>query len=79
MAFLCAWKRRFALLAGIPPTIGFHAKLVVLEATMKAGLRWLMVLPVITSLFGAFYYLRIAKPGKLMTVCFPTISRSLPL
>jgi NADH-quinone oxidoreductase subunit N len=48
-------------LAGIPPTAGFYAKLAVLEATMNAGLTWLAVLAVITSLFGAFYYLRIVK------------------
>ncbi|MGH8779147.1 NADH-quinone oxidoreductase subunit NuoN [Paraburkholderia sp.] len=48
-------------LAGIPPTVGFYAKLAVLEATMNAGLTWLAVLAVITSLFGAFYYLRIVK------------------
>lgn len=48
-------------LAGIPPLVGFYAKLAVLEATMNAGLTWLAVLAVITSLFGAFYYLRIVK------------------
>jgi NADH-quinone oxidoreductase subunit N len=48
-------------LAGIPPTVGFYAKLAVLEATMRAGLTWLAVLAVITSLVGAFYYLRIVK------------------
>jgi NADH-quinone oxidoreductase subunit N len=48
-------------LAGIPPTVGFYAKFAVLEATMNAGLAWLAVLAVITSLFGAFYYLRIVK------------------
>ncbi|WP_395068422.1 NADH-quinone oxidoreductase subunit NuoN [Paraburkholderia silvatlantica] len=48
-------------LAGIPPTVGFYAKLAVLEATMNAGLTWLAVLAVVTSLFGAFYYLRIVK------------------
>jgi NADH-quinone oxidoreductase subunit N len=48
-------------LAGIPPTVGFYAKLSVLEATMNGGLTWLAVLAVITSLFGAFYYLRIVK------------------
>jgi NADH-quinone oxidoreductase subunit N len=48
-------------LAGIPPTVGFYSKLAVLEATMNAGLTWLAVLAVITSLFGAFYYLRIVK------------------
>jgi NADH-quinone oxidoreductase subunit N len=48
-------------LAGIPPAVGFYAKLAVLQATMNAGLTWLAVLAVITSLFGAFYYLRIVK------------------
>ncbi|MDU0810746.1 MAG: NADH-quinone oxidoreductase subunit NuoN [Burkholderia sp.] len=48
-------------LAGIPPTVGFYAKLAVLEATVNAGLTWLALLAVITSLFGAFFYLRIIK------------------
>ncbi|MGF6905069.1 NADH-quinone oxidoreductase subunit NuoN [Paraburkholderia sp. GAS348] len=48
-------------LAGIPPAVGFYAKLAVLQATMNAGLTWLTALAVITSLFGAFYYLRIVK------------------
>lgn len=48
-------------LAGIPPTAGFFAKLAVLEVTVNAGLTWLAVLAVLTSLFGAFYYLRIVK------------------
>ncbi|MEX3605267.1 MAG: NADH-quinone oxidoreductase subunit NuoN [Burkholderia sp.] len=48
-------------LAGIPPTVGFYAKLTVLEATINAGLIWLAILGVISSLFGAFYYLRIVK------------------
>jgi NADH-quinone oxidoreductase subunit N len=48
-------------LAGIPPTVGFYAKLSVLSAAMNSGLVWLTVLGVITSLFGAFYYLRIVK------------------
>ena len=42
-------------LAGIPPTVGSHAKLAVFEAAMGAGLMWLVVLAVITSLFGASY------------------------
>jgi NADH-quinone oxidoreductase subunit N len=48
-------------LAGIPPMVGFYAKLAVLEATMNAGLTWLAVLAVMTSLVGAFYYLRVVK------------------
>ena len=48
-------------LAGLPPTVGFYAKLVVLQATIGAGHMWLAVFAVMTSLVAAFYYLRIIK------------------
>ena len=48
-------------LAGMPPTIGFYAKLLVLQAVVKAGFVWLAVVGVIAALIGAFYYLRIVK------------------
>jgi NADH-quinone oxidoreductase subunit N len=48
-------------LAGIPPTVGFYAKLVVLDAAVKAGQIWLAVFAVMMSLIGAFYYLRVVK------------------
>lgn len=48
-------------LAGIPPTIGFYAKLTVIQAAVDAGFIWLAVVAVMTSLVGAFYYLRIVK------------------
>jgi NADH-quinone oxidoreductase subunit N len=52
-------------LAGIPPTMGFYAKLVVLQALLGNGLTsgmvWLAVLAVMASLVGAFYYLRVVK------------------
>ncbi len=48
-------------LAGLPPTVGFYAKLVVLQATVSAGYMWLAVFAVMTSLVAAFYYLRIVK------------------
>ncbi len=48
-------------LAGVPPTVGFFAKLGVLEATVKAGQVGLAVYAVLMSLIGAFYYLRIVK------------------
>ena len=47
--------------AGIPPTAGFYAKLSVLSTVVNAGLLWLAVLAVLSSLVGAFYYLRIVK------------------
>ena len=48
-------------LAGIPPTVGFFAKLFVLQAALDAGYTWLVVLAVLLSVIGAFYYLRIVK------------------
>ena len=48
-------------LAGVPPTVGFYAKLAVLQAAVGAGYIWLAVVAVIFSLIGAFYYLRIVK------------------
>ncbi len=48
-------------LAGIPPTVGFYAKLAILESVVVAGHIWLAVLAVMASLVGAFYYLRLVK------------------
>jgi len=48
-------------LAGVPPTVGFYAKLVVLSAAVNAGQIWLAVVAVLFSLIGAYYYLRIVK------------------
>ena len=48
-------------LAGIPPTMGFYAKLAVLQAAVAAHMSWLAVVAVVCSLIGAFYYLRIVK------------------
>ncbi len=48
-------------LAGVPPTVGFYAKLSVLQAVLGAGQVWLAVVAVMFSLVGAFYYLRVVK------------------
>jgi len=48
-------------LAGVPPTVGFYAKLSVLSAAVNAGQVWLAVVAVVFSLIGAYYYLRIVK------------------
>jgi NADH-quinone oxidoreductase subunit N len=48
-------------LAGIPPTVGFFGKLLVLQAALDVGLTWLVVYAVLLSVVGAFYYLRIVK------------------
>ncbi|MBO1018232.1 NADH-quinone oxidoreductase subunit NuoN [Achromobacter sp. SD115] len=48
-------------LAGIPPLVGFYAKLAVLQALISAGHVTLAVIAVMFSLIGAFYYLRVVK------------------
>ncbi len=48
-------------MAGIPPTVGFYAKLSVLQAVVSIGMWWVAVIAVLFSLIGAFYYLRIVK------------------
>jgi NADH-quinone oxidoreductase subunit N len=48
-------------LAGIPPLAGFFAKFYVFAAAIKAGLVTLAVIGVVTSVIGAYYYLRIVK------------------
>jgi NADH-quinone oxidoreductase subunit N len=51
-------------LAGLPPTVGFYAKLAVLQALVSTnveGYIWLAVIAVVTSLVGAFYYIRLVK------------------
>lgn len=48
-------------LAGVPPTVGFYAKLAVLQAALQAGFVGLVVVAVLLSVVGAFYYLRVVK------------------
>jgi NADH-quinone oxidoreductase subunit N len=48
-------------LAGIPPLLGFFAKLAVFQAAVNAGLFPLAVIGFVASVIGAYYYLRIVK------------------
>ncbi len=48
-------------MAGVPPAVGFMAKLLVLEAVISVGLVWLAIVAVVFSIVGAFYYLRVIK------------------
>ena len=48
-------------LAGVPPVVGFYAKLSVLQAVLSTGQIWLAIVAVLFSLIGAFYYLRVVK------------------
>jgi NADH-quinone oxidoreductase subunit N len=61
MAFLMLLV--MASLAGIPPLVGFWAKLQVIMAAVALGktFAWLVVIAAICAVIGAFYYLRVIK------------------
>jgi NADH-quinone oxidoreductase subunit N len=48
-------------MAGVPPTLGFWAKLAVLSAVVDINMTWLAVVGVAFSIIGLFYYLRVVK------------------
>lgn len=61
-------------MTGIPGTVGFYAKWMVLQALVDAGLVWLAVLAVLFAVIGAFYYLRVLK-----SVYFERIEDPMPI
>ncbi len=48
-------------MAGVPPFVGFWAKLAVLKSVVGIDMLWLAITAVVFSIIGAFYYLRIVK------------------
>ncbi len=48
-------------MAGVPPTVGFMSKLLVLEAVVRVDLLWVALVAVAFSIVGAFYYIRVVK------------------
>ena len=48
-------------MAGVPPTVGFLTKLLVLKALVDVHMTWVAVLGLVFAVIGAFYYLRIIK------------------
>jgi len=48
-------------MAGIPPFIGFYAKILVIEEVVKGGFVWLAVFAVITAVVSTYYYLKVIK------------------
>ncbi len=48
-------------MAGVPPTVGFWAKVQVISAVLDIGMTWLAALAVLLSVVGAYYYLRIVR------------------
>ena len=48
-------------LTGIPPTVGFLAKLYIFNAAVQSDLVWLVIVAVLNSAVSAYYYLRIVR------------------
>ena len=48
-------------LIGVPPTVGFMAKVYIFGAAVDANLEWLAIVGVLNSVVSAYYYLRIVK------------------
>jgi NADH-quinone oxidoreductase subunit N len=59
--FACVMLLLMFGMAGVPPTVGFWAKVQVISAVLDAGFTWLAAAAVLLSVIGAFYYLRIVK------------------
>ncbi len=48
-------------LAGIPPIVGFMAKVGVLEALIEVHMVWLAAVAIVFAIVGSYYYLRVVK------------------
>ena len=48
-------------MAGVPPTVGFYAKLTVINSVIQVDMVWLALTAVLFSVIGLFYYLRVIK------------------
>lgn len=48
-------------MAGVPPTVGFFTKLLVLKALVDVHMTWVAVVGLLFTVIGAYYYLRIVK------------------
>lgn len=64
-------------MAGVPPTVGFFTKLLVLKALVDAQMTWVAVLGLFFAVIGAYYYIRIVKvmyfdePTKTAQIVLP--------
>lgn len=60
---------------GIPPLVGFYAKLTIISALLANNLIWVAIIAVLMSVVGAFYYLRVIKvmyfdePTHTLPIC----------
>ncbi|MFQ5754576.1 MAG: NADH-quinone oxidoreductase subunit NuoN [Acidiferrobacterales bacterium] len=48
-------------MAGVPPTVGFYSKLLVIQSVVQADMTWLAIVAVLLAVIGAYYYLRVVK------------------
>ncbi|GAB2618576.1 NADH-quinone oxidoreductase subunit NuoN [Novilysobacter erysipheiresistens] len=48
-------------MAGVPPFLGFWAKLAVLRAAIEGDMMWLAIVGIVFAVIGAFYYLKVVK------------------
>ncbi len=48
-------------MAGVPPTVGFYAKLTIINSVIQVDMVWLALIAVLLSVVGLFYYLRVVK------------------
>lgn len=64
-------------LVGVPPLIGFTAKLQLFAAAIDAGYAWLAVIAVVNTVVSLFYYLRVIAPAYLgaSSASLPTLGR----
>jgi NADH-quinone oxidoreductase subunit N len=46
-------------LAGIPPLAGFFGKYLVFSLALEKGYAWMVILAVVTSLIGVYYYFKV--------------------
>ena len=46
-------------LAGIPPVAGFFAKYYIFTSALQSGYTWLVLIAVLSSLIGVYYYFRV--------------------
>jgi NADH-quinone oxidoreductase subunit N len=66
-------------LTGLPPTVGFVAKFAIFRAALESGYVWLAIIGVLTSIFSAYYYLRIVvvmfmREGEATANLRPTLN-----
>lgn len=48
-------------MAGVPPTVGFFTKLLVLKALVDVNLTWVAVLGLLFAVIGVYYYIKVVK------------------